>query len=180
MTHRPTKSGIDLASIIADADSNRKIRDAIDPPHMRELRRQQDLLAAPANQIRQALGGSTSNFSGVISAVERYRSPVRDALDVIRARDSLQEVADRIKTGILPARPSPTTKNNDTIRSVTDIGRRVREARQAMGMTQQRFADVAGVGRRFLVELEKGKPSLEIGRVLAVCQAAGLKIAFTK
>jgi DNA-binding XRE family transcriptional regulator len=49
-----------------------------------------------------------------------------------------------------------------------------------MGMTQQRFADVAGVGRRFLVELEKGKPSLEIGRVLSVCQAAGLKLVLTK
>lgn len=180
MAQRPIKSGIDLAALMADADPSRKIRDAIDPPYLREFRRQQDLLAGPADQIRKALAGSASDVSGAISAVERYRSPVRDALDAIRARDPLQEAADRIKTGILPARPSPVTKNNDIIRSVADIGRHVREARKAMGMTQQRFADVAGVGRRFLVELEKGKPSLEIGRVLAVCQAAGLKLAFTK
>lgn len=179
MARRPTNSSIDLTSILADPDPGRKIRDAIGPPHMRELRRQQNLLAGPADQIRKALGGSTSDFSGMISAVERYRSPVRDALDLIRAREPLQEAADRMKTGVLAARPSPSTNNSDTIRSAADIGRRVREARQEMGMTQQRFADVAGVGRRFLVELEKGKPSLEIGRVLAVCQAAGLRLAFT-
>lgn len=178
VAHRPIK-GIDSAKIMADADPGRKIRDAIDPPHMRELRRQQDRLAESADRIREALGSGT-DFPGVISVVDRYRSPVRDALDVLRARDPLQETASRIRSGVLPARPSSSTTNSDSVRSAADIGRRVREARRAMGMTQQRFADVAGVGRRFLVELERGKPSLEIGRVLAVCQAAGLRLAFAK
>lgn len=62
--------------------------------------------------------------------------------------------------------------------TIGDIGKRVRAARKAMGMTQQRFADLAGVGRRFLIELEQGKPSLEVGRVLAVCHAAGIKLGF--
>lgn len=66
----------------------------------------------------------------------------------------------------------------DPIRSVADVGQRVRAARQSMGMTQQRFADLAGVGRRFLIELEHGKASLEMGRVLAVCHAAGIKLGF--
>ena len=37
-------------------------------------------------------------------------------------------------------------------------------------------ADLAGVGRRFLSELEAGKPTLEIGKVLLVLTAAGIEL----
>lgn len=62
------------------------------------------------------------------------------------------------------------------IGSPADLGRLVRAARKRRGIAQQVFADAAGVGRRFLSELENGKPTLELGKVLTVASAAGIVI----
>ncbi|MBK1669174.1 hypothetical protein CKO28_14145 [Rhodovibrio sodomensis] len=59
------------------------------------------------------------------------------------------------------------------LKTAGDIGKLVRERRRELGMTQDEFAGLANVGRRFLVELEKGKPTLQIDRVLSVLQACG-------
>lgn len=110
-----------------------------------------------------------------IAVAQRYVSPDRDVLDSLAA----VRPARTSRSGKLPSGSNEFTSADcptTGVRNAGDIGRRVREARKSMGMTQQRFADLAGVGRRFLVELEQGKSSLEIGRVLAVCQAAGLKL----
>jgi len=60
--------------------------------------------------------------------------------------------------------------------AVATLGSLVKARRRAMNLNQQEFADLAGVGRRFVSELEAGKPSLEIGKVLGVCRAAGIDI----
>lgn len=106
-----------------------------------------------------------------------YVSPSRGILDAIGAPRGIQ----RLSAAIVPTGTSPRTHGESDVRqihTVDDIGSRVRERRNAMGMTQQRFADLAGVGRRFLIELENGKPGLEIGRVLKVCKAAGVRLGF--
>lgn len=54
-----------------------------------------------------------------------------------------------------------------------EVGRIVREARRAMGLTQQQLAGAAGVGVRFLIELEAGKPTAQLGRALAVLNVLG-------
>ena len=58
----------------------------------------------------------------------------------------------------------------------SEIGQAVRRARKAMGLRQDEFAAAAGVGLRFVVELEQGKPTVQLGRVLAVLAAAGLEL----
>lgn len=63
-----------------------------------------------------------------------------------------------------------------TVAAVDDLGILVRRARQDMGLSQQAFADLAGLGRRFVSELESGKATLEIGRVLRACAAAGIDL----
>nr|WP_318036956.1 helix-turn-helix transcriptional regulator [Mesorhizobium sp. AR02] len=60
--------------------------------------------------------------------------------------------------------------------SPADLGRLVRKVREGRGLSQQEFADLAGVGRRFLSELENGKPTLELGKVLKVANAAGISL----
>lgn len=55
-----------------------------------------------------------------------------------------------------------------------EIGRAVRTARKTMGLRQPELAAAAGVGLRFLVELERGKPTVRLDRVLAVLQVLGL------
>ena len=45
-----------------------------------------------------------------------------------------------------------------------------------MGLRQDELAAAAGVGLRFLVELERGKPTVQLGRTLAVLAAVGLDL----
>jgi y4mF family transcriptional regulator len=56
------------------------------------------------------------------------------------------------------------------------IGQAVRRARKAAGLRQDEFAAAAGVGLRFVVELERGKSTIQLGRTLAVLAAAGLDL----
>lgn len=58
----------------------------------------------------------------------------------------------------------------------SDIGEAVRRARKGMGLRQDQLAAAAGVGLRFLVELERGKATVQLGRTLSVLAAAGLDL----
>lgn len=43
-------------------------------------------------------------------------------------------------------------------------------------MTQEDLALTSGTGVRFIVDLEKGKPTCQIGKVLAVLQTLGIRV----
>ena len=62
------------------------------------------------------------------------------------------------------------------ITSVKNIGLLIKEKRKKINMTQKEAASIAGVGVRFLSELENGKPSLEIDKVLNVARLFGIDI----
>lgn len=62
------------------------------------------------------------------------------------------------------------------ITSVKDIGLLIKEKRKKINMTQKEAASIAGVGVRFLSELENGKPTLEIDKVLNVARLFGIDI----
>ncbi|HZE45511.1 MAG TPA: helix-turn-helix transcriptional regulator [Xanthobacteraceae bacterium] len=158
-------------AIKAARDPLATIRDAVDPPALRVMREQQERLRQlDAGGLLDQARKSNAHIADFMA--DRYRSPVRDALDVLGRRPG---TAPANLPAPLPALEAPKSKDVRAA-SAADIGRAVRAARKAMGMTQQRFADLAGVGRRFLSELEGGKPTLEIDRVLAVCAAAGIDL----
>jgi y4mF family transcriptional regulator len=56
------------------------------------------------------------------------------------------------------------------------IGSFVRERRRASRLTQPELAALAGVGLRFIVELERGKPTLRMDTVNAVLGVFGKKL----
>ena len=60
--------------------------------------------------------------------------------------------------------------------TVEEIGDLVRKARLAQGLRQDQLAAAAGVGLRFLVELERGKPTVRLAKVLAVLNALGCRL----
>jgi y4mF family transcriptional regulator len=62
------------------------------------------------------------------------------------------------------------------LESAAAVGRLVRERRREAGMSQGQLALTAGTGRRFISELEAGKPSAELGKVLMVCRALGVHL----
>lgn len=79
--------------------------------------------------------------------------------------------------------PAPATTLADSrgdefvnVESVADLGKLVRACRKQRRLSQQAFADLAGVGRRFLSELENGKPTLEVAKVITVAAACGLEL----
>ncbi len=53
----------------------------------------------------------------------------------------------------------------------------IRSRRKALKMRQDQLALATGVGRRFLVDLEAGKPTCQLGRSLLVAEALGLRSA---
>jgi transcriptional regulator with XRE-family HTH domain len=57
------------------------------------------------------------------------------------------------------------------------FGSMIRSRRKALDMRQDQLALATGVGRRFLIDLEAGKPSCQIGRSLLVAEALGLRPA---
>jgi HTH-type transcriptional regulator/antitoxin HipB len=59
------------------------------------------------------------------------------------------------------------------------IGTAVKVARKQLRVTQKDLALTSGTGLRFIIELEKGKPTCQIGKVLTVLQTLGIKLAIT-
>ena len=63
-----------------------------------------------------------------------------------------------------------------TIHSPEQLGLALRTARKQLGLTQPQLALAAGVGVRLIVELEAGKPTLQLEKVLQVIDALGGEI----
>lgn len=59
------------------------------------------------------------------------------------------------------------------IDSAHTLGNLLRAARKRLGLTQSDLALAAGVGVRFVVELEAGKPTVRLEQVLRVIDALG-------
>ncbi|TQX83441.1 MULTISPECIES: type II toxin-antitoxin system Y4mF family antitoxin [unclassified Rhizobium] len=62
------------------------------------------------------------------------------------------------------------------VSSPAEIGALVRSTRKAQNLRQDKLAGVSGVGLRFIVDLEAGKPTAQIGKVLQVLQTLGCSI----
>lgn len=60
--------------------------------------------------------------------------------------------------------------------SPEELGRRIRAARKAQGLTQVDLAEIAGVGPRFLSELERGKDTVRLGLALKIARLVGLDL----
>lgn len=59
----------------------------------------------------------------------------------------------------------------------TELGIAIKNARRRQGLRQDQLAAAANVGVRFIVDLEAGKPTAQIGKTLAVLTALGLPIS---
>ena len=66
-----------------------------------------------------------------------------------------------------------------TIQSPEELAGLLRKARKSLGLTQPQLALAAGVGVRFIVDLEAGKPTVRLEHVLRVIDALGGAIELT-
>lgn len=65
------------------------------------------------------------------------------------------------------------------IHSITDISEVVKKRRKSLGLTQSECAAMCNVGNRFFSELENGKETLHIGKVINCLQILGINISLT-
>ncbi len=66
-----------------------------------------------------------------------------------------------------------------TVSDSLALGQLIRAERKRQQLTQEQLAGVAGVGVRFVRELESGKESCRLGLALIVLQTLGLTVSIT-
>lgn len=62
------------------------------------------------------------------------------------------------------------------VKNAAEFGRIVRMTRKENHLTQAKLAAAAGIGERFVRELEKGKPSCQLDKALRVAALLGIKL----
>jgi HTH-type transcriptional regulator / antitoxin HipB len=60
-----------------------------------------------------------------------------------------------------------------------EIGELVRDTRKRLGVTQKDLALTAGTGLRFVIDLERGKETCELGKSLRILQTLGITVTLT-
>ena len=59
------------------------------------------------------------------------------------------------------------------------IGILIRQTRKNLGVTQRDLALTSGMGMRFVIDLEKGKETCEIGKALTILNTLGIRVTLT-
>lgn len=59
------------------------------------------------------------------------------------------------------------------------IGSIIRDTRKRLGVTQKDLALTSGTGLRFVIDLEKGKETCELGKSLRILQTLGITLTLT-
>lgn len=60
------------------------------------------------------------------------------------------------------------------LKTIEEIGKLVREERRRQNVTQLQLAGLAGTGIRFVSDLENGKGTVQVQKLLAIVQTLGL------
>ena len=62
------------------------------------------------------------------------------------------------------------------VRTPSDLGAVIREQRLKLGLDQRSLAQKVGASRKWLIEVENGKPRAEIGLILRTLNALGIEL----
>ena len=71
---------------------------------------------------------------------------------------------------------NPSTKIN----SPEELGQYLLKARKSMKLTQKEISEFADVGRKFIIEIEKGKATAQLGKVFELLSSLGLELYLVK
>jgi len=67
-----------------------------------------------------------------------------------------------------------------SVSTVAELGAVVQKVRKEQGMTQVDVAGLGGMGNRFIVELEKGKETVQMQKAMEVLALLGLEMVIRK
>jgi HTH-type transcriptional regulator/antitoxin HipB len=62
------------------------------------------------------------------------------------------------------------------LRTATDVGAVIRDRRRALGLDQKSLAQRVGVSRKWIIEVEKGKPRAALRLVLRTLDTLGIAL----
>lgn len=62
------------------------------------------------------------------------------------------------------------------VRSATELGAFLRQARERAGLSQDALADELGVDRKYLYQIESGRPTRYTQRLFALTRMLGVRI----
>ncbi len=136
--------------------------------------------ANPSSALRKHVARAEPSSKPKAGSVIRLPAP-----KIRTAHTTVAPPVDPLKppTVAVPSHPmktvsitSRTSSVPTALRTPVDLGDVVRRARLNRRLSQSELATAAGTGRRFISELEAGKPTLEFGRLLSVCNALGLQL----
>ena len=66
--------------------------------------------------------------------------------------------------------------SKEALLSCEAIGKKVRELRKSQGVTQAQLAGLSNTGVRFIGDLESGKATCQLGKILSVLETLGVDI----
>ncbi|WP_229414880.1 type II toxin-antitoxin system Y4mF family antitoxin [Massilia aurea] len=72
------------------------------------------------------------------------------------------------------------TVDEISITSVGELGKLIRQTRKAQKMTQEDVSGLAGLGNRFIIDLEHGKETVQAQKVIDVLNLLGLELIIRK
>lgn len=56
------------------------------------------------------------------------------------------------------------------------FGKRVHEARKSKGISQERLAEMAGIDRSYMGNIERGEKNITLKKAYEICDALGIEI----
>ena len=62
------------------------------------------------------------------------------------------------------------------IQDAESLGQAIRQQRRLLKVTQKDLAMTSGTGLRFIIDLEKGKPTCQLGKAIEIVKVLGLKL----
>jgi y4mF family transcriptional regulator len=73
----------------------------------------------------------------------------------------------------------PFGNTEEIAMNMKELGEFIAAERKRQGVTQLQLSQAADVGRRFVVEVESGKATVQAGKMLKVLDTLGVSIALT-
>lgn len=67
-------------------------------------------------------------------------------------------------------------RSHQEINSIEDLAKIIEAKRKQQNLTQLDLAGLASTGNRFIIDLEKGKPTCQIQKILDVLKTLGIKL----
>ncbi|MFH1153126.1 MAG: helix-turn-helix domain-containing protein [Pseudomonadota bacterium] len=71
-------------------------------------------------------------------------------------------------------------KSSIKINNPEELGQHILEERKRLKLTQKEISEFSDIGRKFIIELEKGKTTAQIGKVFELLNSLGLELHLVK